>query len=171
MRALMQERLTLAASTSPPTADFPDVVTTDKLGSLTMLLFGCRSQPDDYLYENEWIQCVDDVNGNGKVVLNCTQLETNEILLPYNFTKFSSQDADVGLDLDNTAAVVVSAFSRKGRNAGRRVTHSIQTHGKAIWSLLERVSESFAIFLTCIKLISTTIEVFVCLICFPCSIM
>mmetsp|Transcript_20634 Transcript_20634/g.34716 ORF Transcript_20634/g.34716 Transcript_20634/m.34716 type:complete len:700 (+) Transcript_20634:62-2161(+) len=139
MRALMHERIALATSTSHvPSSSQIDasIPVNDTKRCLTTLLFGCRSQVDDYLYEHEWKQCVQDVMGNGRVVLNCTSLETDEILAPFDFTETEKGSANI--KLDRAAAVVVSAFSRNGRNAGRRVTHSIQTHQKSIWSLIQR---------------------------------
>ena len=141
MRALLHERIAQATSTSivhTSSQSESSTPTSDKKGCLTTLLFGCRSQEDDYLYEHEWNQCVEDVAGNGRVVLNCTSLEIDEILPPFEFK--DTKDGNANINLNHAAAVIVSAFSRKGRNAGRRVTHSIQTHRKAIWSLIQQVS-------------------------------
>jgi hypothetical protein len=149
MRALVQERIALSSkSPLPDTVSSYSYSSSSKKRSLTMLLFGCRSQQDDYLYEHEWLQCVEDVNGNGKVVINCTPADTEEILPPFDFIE---QDGELDMAVSSAtassaavaaaaAAVVVTAFSRKGRNAGRRVTHSLHTHQAAVWSLIRQVS-------------------------------
>lgn len=126
MRALLQERIVLAKGLSTPQED---------CSSLTMLLFGCRSQEDDYLYENEWHELIRELNGNGKVVDNCSIGDNSEITPEFSFGKSHQQNC---LQIDKPYAFVISAFSRKGRNAGRRVTNSLRTHQKAIWSLIRQ---------------------------------
>lgn len=149
MRALMHERIYLATTSSVASiaSALEDAthVTNKGVGSTTVLLFGCRSQQDDYLYEQEWPQCVAQVHGNGQVVINCTSDDAEEVLRPFNFSTVTlPEEEDITgaravAAARKPTAVVVTAFSRRGRNAGRRVTHSLQTHQEAIWSLIQRV--------------------------------
>jgi hypothetical protein len=168
MRALMHERIALATSLPSP--------------SLTMLLFGCRSQADDYLYESEWLQCVQDVGGNGQVVINCTDADTEEILPPFSFgpqSALSTAPRAAGVRPGAPAAVVVTAFSRRGRHAGRRVTHSLRTHQQAVWSLIRQVGRVIVCLLIVVYLANTTlaihskydIHIFCVLLCVMCTVM
>lgn len=155
MRALMHERIALAASPSESTSQSATVSEIGKKTSVTLLLFGCRSQQDDYLYESEWHQCLEDVGVNGTVVTNCNSEDKAEILPPFDFSSNFSEQKGIQLyspDLSlppstslpsrsssHPTAVVVTAFSRQGRHAGRRVTHSLHTHREAVWSLIRQV--------------------------------
>ena len=95
MRALMHERIAQATATISSSTSTLDSSTGNsssaihtrkrKMSSLTLLLFGCRSQEDDYLYESEWLQCVEDVSGNGKVIINCSSTDTAEVLPPFDW--------------------------------------------------------------------------------------
>ena len=123
----MYERISLA-SARPASTNQP---------CLTLLLFGCRSQYDDYLYEKDWLNCAENV------ILNCSGDNTDEVLPPFEL-KCSSSSQEV---------VVVTAFSRKGRNAGRRVTHSLHTHREAIWSIIKRVWDMVLLLFSVISLL------------------
>jgi hypothetical protein len=140
MRALLHERIALRPNSSISSSTIRP--------SVTMLLFGCRSQSDDYLYEKEWLECalrvggIDSGSGSGsgsKVVLNCTSAETEEVLPPYEFPAIVDASGAGAHTGNGGKMVVVTAFSRKGRNAGTRVTHSLRTHQEAVWSLLKQV--------------------------------
>jgi sulfite reductase alpha subunit-like flavoprotein len=86
----------------------------------TVLLFGCRSQTDDFYYENDW-----------------NIITKNNILFPSLLLSDTSvaEKGDSSVFTDEFDVAV--SFSRSGCNSPSRVTNTIITYGKEIWDLIK----------------------------------